>query len=278
MPTIRSHRSLSVSALTPRHWAARATIIFALVFSLSLVVLSRSNHGAVAALRTGITDITAPVLGVLSKPIHAVGDIGAWFSDMSRMRSENALLKTQVAQLMKWQNVAGELKTENDALRALIRVVPEGVSTPIAARIVSESGGPYVRSALINGGASDGIAAGQAVMGTEGLVGRVVEAGRASARVLLITDINSRVPVIGEKSREKSIAAGNNSATLALDYVASGSALEVGERLLTSGDGGVFPPGVPVGVVTSIQNGQVFVQPLTDWSRLEYVNAIQYDF
>ena len=128
------------------------------------------------------------------------------------------------------------------------------------------------------GGKLDGIATGQAVIGADGLVGRVVEAGQGSARVLMLTDINSRVPVISESSREKSIAAGNNSETLSLDYVATGSEMKVGERLLTSGDGGVFPPGIPVGIISSIQNGNVLVEPVTDWSRLEYISAVDYHF
>lgn len=264
--------------MTPRQWALRASLIFVVTFGVTLMVMSRTNNALVGTLRGTVTDVLVPVMSVVSKPVDLVRDGGMWVSDLVNLRKENALLKTQVTQLMQWQTVAGELKTENNALRELIHVVPGGKSTYTAARIVSESGGPYVKSALINGGKLDGIAVGQAVVGAEGLVGRVVEAGQGSARVLMMTDINSRVPVVAENSREKSIASGNNSDTLTLDYVVTSSEMKVGERLLTSGDGGVFPPGIPVGVISSIQNGNVLVEPITDWSRLEYVSVVDYQF
>jgi rod shape-determining protein MreC len=194
------------------------------------------------------------------------------------LRDQNRALKAQVAELMQWQATANDLKAENEALQRLIHVVPDGKMRFFAARIVGDSGGPYMRSALISGGGEDGIKEGQAVISAEGLLGRVIEAGNSSSRVLLLTDINSRVPVVSEHSRERSIASGDNSAALKLDYVETGSRMEVGERLLTSGDGGIFPPGVPVGVITRIDGGAVTVQPLVDWARTEYVNVVDYEF
>ena len=111
----------------------------------------------------------------------------------------------------------------------------------LPARIVSDFGGPYLHAALINGGTQQGISPDLAVVSQHGLVGRVVESGKTSSRVLLLNDINSRVPVIAETTREKSILAGSNGGMPTLAYLAANSKIAVGERIVTSGDGGVFP-------------------------------------
>jgi rod shape-determining protein MreC len=243
-----------------------------------MILISRGNPHFVAPLRAGLQDLATPVMSTLTRPVDALRNASEWVQEWVELRAENQLLKTQNGQLMQWQSVAGRLQAENDALRKLITMVPDGATRYVAARIVGETGGPYMRSALINGGSTEGVKADQAVITGDGLVGRVMESGLTSARVLLLTDMNSRVPVIAEKSRERSILAGNNSPTLTLDYVPAASEMEVGERLLTSGDGGIFPPGIPVGVVTDMSGGTILVQPLVDWSRLEYVSVVDYTF
>lgn len=274
----RSSRTVSLRALSSRHWAPRLTLLFILTFGATVMVLSRSNSAFVSSVRSTMTDVLVPVLSVAAKPVDAVRDAKLWLSDMADMRSQNLALKNHVQSLTQWQAIANSLQAENDALRKLISIVPGGKTSYVAARVVSESGGPYVRTALINAGAEDGVAANQAVIGGEGLVGRVVESGQTSARVLLLTDINSRVPVMGEISRERSIATGNNSRELTLDYVEAGSKMEAGERIVTSGDGGVFPPGIPVGVISGISGNIVTVKPLADWARMEYVSVVAYEF
>lgn len=278
MPALRPPRTSPSRAVSTRHLAPRLTLLFIVTFGATVLVLSRTNSAFVGTMRSAMTEVLVPVLSLVAKPVDAVHDARVWVEEMAAMKSENAALRTQVQGLAQWEEVANQLQTENEALRKLIRVVPGGKSTYVAARIVGESGGPYMRTALINGGARDGIARDQAVIGVDGLVGRVVEANHASARVLLLTDINSRVPVIGEISRERTIAAGNNSRTLALDYVEADSKMQVGERVLTSGDGGVFPPGIPVGVISSVQGNAVTVKPLADWTRTEYVSVVSYTF
>lgn len=271
-------RLLSLKALSSRQMAMRVTAIFAVTFAVTVLVLGRTNSSFVGSVRSTVNDVVTPVLSVVAAPVDAMRNAGFWLSEMAGLRSENIQLKAEVTQLRQWQARASELSTENEALRSLIRVAPSSNASYIAARIVSENGGPFLRSALINGGASDGIKANQAVIGADGLIGRVVEAGKSSARVLLLTDINSHIPVIGEQSRERAIAAGNNESQLTLDYIPTGSTLEVGERMLTSGDGGVFPPGIPVGVVTEVKGGAVTLQPFVDWARLEYVSVVDYEF
>jgi rod shape-determining protein MreC len=193
-----------------------------------------------------------------------------------QMREENVRLKLENAQLVQWQSSAKQLEAENKALRKLLNVPLPAQSTYVSARIVGDAGGPYVHAALLAVGRAEGVAENQAVMTEAGLLGRIIEAGDHSARVLLLTDINSRVPVIGEESRERGILAGDNSGALSLHYLLADTKIRSGERLVTSGDGGVFPPGIPVGMVQSVEGHKISVTPLVDRSNLEYVRVIDF--
>lgn len=257
-----------------RQWFYRMSLVLLVTVGVVLMIMDKAANPAVTGLRTSITDAVTPVLAVAARPMDALANASSWVGSIFTMYSENVALKNQNIQLLQWQAMAKEMEAENKSLHALLHVIPPTKRNFVTARVVSDLGGPYVHAALIHGGAELGIAKDQAVINDSGLVGRVVEAGKTSARVLLLDDINSRVPVIGETSREKSILAGNNNGLPTLSYLASNSKIGVGERIITSGDGGVFPPGVPVGVVAASEKGVVQVQPFVDATRLEYVSVV----
>jgi len=142
--------------------------------------------------------------------------------------------------------------------------------------VVADNGGAFVRTALVAAGYRDGVRRGDAAMTGEGLVGRVVEVGQRSARILLLTDINSRIPVVVERTRDQAILAGDNSDNPQLLYLPHGSSLVPGDRVVSSTAGGAFPPGLPIGVVGSVQNGTAIVSLFVDWDRLEYLRLVDY--
>ena len=245
---------------------------------IALLVMSKTNSPAVSRLRTQVTDLAVPLLTAAASPMDAVHNAGVWVGEMMKLREENLALKNTNAELLKWQQKAKTMEMENKALRSLLNVVPANKASFITARIVSDMGGLYMHSALINGGESSGIKKDQAVVSDSGLLGRVVDAGNNSARVLLLNDINSRVPVMAEDSHEKSILVGNNTDHPTLAYLTADSKIRVGDRIVTSGDGGIFPEGVPVGVVTGISKNAVSVQPYVDATSAQYVSVINYAF
>jgi rod shape-determining protein MreC len=110
----------------------------------------------------------------------------------------------------------------------------------------------------------------------EGFIGRIIEVGEVSSRVLLITDLNSRIPVMVESTRDRAILAGDNSDEPRLLYLPPAVALSPGDRIVTSGDAGALPPGLPVGTVTAAGEGGARVAPFANWSRIEYVRIIDY--
>lgn len=269
-------RTSTRTALSPKQLAAHATLITMAVLSGTFLLMERTRPAAIAQLRATVADAFTPVLQVLSKPVVAIENAGQSVADMVNLRADNIRLKQQNAELLKWQSAALELQAQNEAFKALNHIVVEPDARFVTARVVSENADNFTHTALINAGASDGVAKNQAVISDEGLVGRVIETGQTSARVLLISDINSRIPVRGEHSRERAMLAGGNAATQTLDHVAPDSQIAVGERLITSGDGGIFPAGIPVAMVVSIENDIVHTQPLASFHALEWVRVVDY--
>ena len=156
----------------------------------------------------------------------------------------------------------------------MLNFVPEKGTETAAARVIGDSGGVFAQSVLINAGVAAAVERGDAVVSDRGLVGRVAEAGRKSARVLLITDFNSRIPVVSEKNRVRGILFGDNSSAPRLAFLPTDNGLELGDRIVTSGHGHVFPAGFPVGTISSIEEGDIRVVPFVNFDRLEYVRII----
>jgi rod shape-determining protein MreC len=192
------------------------------------------------------------------------------------MREELTRLREENARLMSWQNVAQRLEAENKALRSFFAFSSGPQATFITSRVVGDAGSAFVRSMLLNAGARDGIKNGQAVMTADGLAGRITEVGETSARVLLISDINSRIPVLVERTRDRAVLAGDNSRQPRLTLMPPGMSVEAGDRVVTSGHGGTYPAGLPVGVVASVSEKSVRIEPLVDWNRLEFVRVVDF--
>ena len=150
--------------------------------------------------------------------------------------------------------------------------------TYVSGRIIGDSGGPFVRAVLLNAGRREGIRPGVAAVTGDGLVGRVVEAGKRSARILLLTDLNSRVPVVVESSRYRAILEGNNTDILKLGFLPNTDNVEIGDRIITSGHGGLFPAGLPVGEVSRVDSDTAVVTPYVQFNRLEFVRILLFDF
>ena len=263
-----------LSILPSKQAVGRASFALLVTAGVTLVIMSKTGNPVVSKLRMGVTDIVAPVLAVAARPIDAVVDAGRWFTEMATIRQENIALKNQNLQLKQWQLRAQAMETEDAALRELLKVVPSRNVGYVTAPVVSDVGGPYMHSALLGGGAESGITKDRAVINAQGLLGRVVEAGERSARVLLLRDINSRVPVIAETAQEKSILVGGNNDLPTLSYLSVDSRIQAGDRIVTSGDGGVYPKGIAVGLVSSVDNGVIKVQPFVDESRLDFVTVV----
>lgn len=217
---------------------------------LILLLVARVNPETANGVRAAATDIVAPLWSVVRAPIDGAaklgGDVGDYFGAVSRADQLEAELDKANARLRAARNGQRELQQ----LKALMAVREPGRTVLATTRIAAATSGSVARTAMLAVGSSIGITRDMPVIGAEGLVGRTLEVGRQSARVLLLTDPLSRVPVIVERTGQAGLAIGRNLPTLLLtDRIGPELALLVGDRIVTSGDGGVYPPGVPVGVV-----------------------------
>lgn len=246
--------------------------------SVTLLGLSRAGYTPIESARVLVLDYAAPVLDVISRPVAAVNALFAEIGTLMTIYADNERLTLENERLRAWQAEARQLAQENAAFRGLLRAQPEPGMTFVSARVVGDSGGPFVRTLMLNAGGEDGVRKGEAVVNGDGLVGRVVEAGNRSSRVLLLTDLNSRVPVVLEQSRLRAVLEGDNTDVLRLSFLTNLDEIEIGDRVMTSGHGGIFPAGIPVGAVAAIEGDNVWVAPLVAFGKLEFVRVLRFDF
>ena len=274
----KRNASISVAGLAVpfRVWGQRFAFLGLLALAFALMLMSKAETGALERARTAIVDATAPVLDVMSRPVEAGQAVAQSVESFFVMRAENDRLRQENARLLRWMLMAQQLEVENATLRAQLDFVPEAAPRAITARVVADTGGAFFQSLLINAGARHFVQRGQAVVSHGGVVGRVVEVGDRSARVLLLTDLNSRIPAIVESTGDRVIVTGDNTPWPTLTYLASNSPVSAGDRVLTSGHGGVFPPGLVIGVVAEASEARVTIQPIVPLSRVSEVRVLDY--
>lgn len=258
-------------------WASRFALLLLVGAAFGLMLIGRTNTFIVEETRTAVTDMVTPILDAVSQPVETFGSAIEQAEALANLRSENLALKAQNENLLKWQGVARQLEAENAALRALNRMVPDPALSYITARVVGDPGGAFVRTVLINAGERSGVEKGQAALTSAGLAGRIAEVGQRSARVLLLTDINSRVPVVVGDRRDRAVLAGDNTNAPELLYLGPTAKVQVGDYVSTSGHGGVFPPGLPIGVVSGISEKGIRVEPFVDWAHMEILRIVDYE-
>jgi len=246
------------------------------VAAFGLMMLGKADVVVVERFRAQVTDTVAPLLDAISRPVATVNDIIAEAREMMDLRAENAQLRKERDRLLQWEAAGRRLEAENQALQRLLNFIPHEARGFISARVIADTGGAFAHSLVLNAGADDEVRRGQAVVSGDGLVGRVVGVGARSSRILLLTDLNSRIPVVTEQSRVRAVLAGNNTSRPVLDHLLPNDMVTVGERVVTSGHGGVFPPGLPVGIIVLVSDSSAVVQPLVATDRLEYVRVIDY--
>jgi rod shape-determining protein MreC len=252
----------------------RAAPTLLIAMAVAIVLIGKADQAMFEPLRIRVTDAAAPALDALSQPLSAAAAAVERVRGMASIYQDNLRLTEENRKLLQWQQVALKLSAENQAMRGLLKVVPEHAVSYVTARLIGNSGG-YMRMAMVNAGADQGVARGQAAIAEGGLIGRLTEVGSRAARVLLITDLNSRIPVVIPTSRTSAVLAGDNSDLPRLVF-ASEKAIKVGDRVVTSGEGGVFPPGLPVGVVAAVDQGGARVEPYAELRQLDYVLLVDH--
>ena len=256
----------------PRFRVAMPVLI---LVSLCLLVLSRLDHVSTHAMRWRITEAMTPLLSGLFAPLEpvrwAARQIPELFQasrELERVRDENQKLKS-------WEWRAKELERKLQDMTELSHAVRETGFQFVTARVIANSSGAFMRSAMINAGREQSVQIGHPVLSGDGIVGRVVDTGGAAARVLLLTDLNSRIPVLVGNTSVRAVLSGDNGALPRLTYLPAGAAVSAGDAVVTSGIGGLFPRGLKIGTVVETPRGYR-VKPDSNLDGLEYVSVLLY--
>jgi rod shape-determining protein MreC len=266
-----------VAAQQVRTALQRFALVLLVVAAFAAMLIGKADTVLVENARIVALDLASPALEAMARPVAVANRAIADLKEFASLREENARLREENSRLLAWQTAARRLENENERLRELAQFHEGPEASFITARIVGDSVSAYVRGALLDVGRKAGVTPGQAVVTGEGLAGRIAEVGDNSARVLFVTDVNSHLPVQVERTRERAILAGNNSPQMRLTLLQGLAAVQKGDRIVTSGSGGSFPVGIPVGEVVQAGNeGSIRVRPFADFSRLEFVRVVDY--
>jgi rod shape-determining protein MreC len=266
------------TALPFREFSHRVSLIFMLTLAAALLLLGRAETYVFDRARQVVTDLAAPLLEVASRPVAATRRLIERTDEYAYVFDENERLRAENARLLAWKEEALKLQAKASRYEALLNVQVDPSIDYVSGRVVSDSGGPFIDTVLVNVGREQDVRSGLAVIDSDGLVGRVVATGPQASRVLLLTDLNSRIPVVVEPAQYKAILAGDNTEWPTLEYLATQSAVSAGDRVVTSGDGGLIPAGLPVGLVIQTSDGDLRVQTFSDRGRLDFVRVLQYEF
>jgi rod shape-determining protein MreC len=259
-----------------RQALSRLTLPVFIMASFGLMLLGKADALLAERARMAVADALAPLYAALAEPLSIVHRTVEATRHLAALHEDNVRLREENERLRRWQSVALALDAENTALKAQLRWIPDPAPSFVTARVVADAGGVYARAVLLSLGPNHSVARGQIALDDRGLVGRVTELGTRSARVLLLTDMNSRVPVTLEGSRARAILAGTNGPRPRLMYWPEGVQPAEGERVVTSAEANTFPPGLPVGVVRYSASNVPEVQPLARLDRLEMVRLFDY--
>jgi rod shape-determining protein MreC len=255
---------------------AALAIFLALAVAVGLFVIYwRAPPGAPLRRARGLPDTVSGAAGsLLAAPMRWIDDGVDAASDYVFAAEENAELKRRLRVAETWRDRAAALGYENTRLRALLGVRTDPPLPMVFAHTVLDAQGPFSNSRLADAGSARGVIEGNPVLSDHGLVGRVVGVAPGVSRIMLLTDVQSRTPVLIVRTNGRAILAGDGGGNPVLTYLRSHDALRDGDRILTSGDGGVIPRGLPVGTVARGVDGLWRVALDSDAAPLDDVRIL----
>lgn len=245
------------------------------LFLLAIFLIWRIDSPRVERFRTALIDRVVPSMDWAMAPVTHASDMAQGFQSYQSLYQQNRELREELKQMRGWKEAALRLEQQNAKLLDLNQVRLDPKLTHITGVVLADSGSPFRQSVLLNVGARDGIRDGWAAMDGIGLVGRISGVGRQTSRVILLTDSNSRIPVVVQPSGQKALLSGDNSPAPPLEFLEKPDVVRPGDQVVTSGDGGVFPAGLLVGQVAQGPDRRLRVMLSADYERLEFLRVLR---
>ena len=245
------------------------------VLLLGMYLLWRIDSPRVERLRIAMIDRFVPSMDWAMAPATGLINIARDFQSYTRIYEQNQDLRRELQQMKAWREAALQLEQENARLLDLNKVRIDAKLTHVTGVVTADSGSPFRQSVLLNVGARDGIMDGWATMDGIGLVGRISGVGQNTSRVILLTDTNSRIPVTVQPSGQRAILVGDNEAAPTLELIENRDLVRPGDRVVTSGDGKVFPAGLLVGQVAQSPDRRLRARLAADYERLKFLRVLR---
>lgn len=250
----------------------RGLTVFLVLICIFMLLADRQQKSMLASGRLTADDISAKIMGFIATPIRGLESVFTGVEKRKNAYRDNIALRAEVERLHGFENKVLDMEMRVRRFEDMLSIpTSSDISKKrIIARAVSESNGPFVHSALLNVGRNQSVEVGNAVMTMDGLYGHIVRAGSVSSRVLLLNDLASRISVMSQRSQSRAIMVGNNSDKPKLGFVSLDADWKNGDRVVTSGDGGVLPRGLQIGtiVITPDQELEVdlfYLNKPVDW-------------
>ena len=247
-----------------------------MVVLLLTVVVWRIDSPRIERIRMQVLDWFAPASASLTAPLRGIVTIVQDFQSYESLQQQNRQLRRELRQMKIWKEAAVQLEQENARLRDLnkLRVDPKLIA--ITGDVLADSGSPFRQSLLVSVGARDGLRDGWAALDGVGLVGRIAGLGQETARVLLITDSSSQIPAVIQPSGQRALIVGDNSLAPPIEFLENPDLVRPGDRIVTSGDGTVFPPDLLIGELAQDPSGRLRVRLAADFQALEFMRILRY--
>lgn len=242
---------------------------------IALFIVWRIDSPRVEKFRAQVVDQVVPSFDWAMAPVTGGINLIRDFQSYQRIVEQNQELRRELQQMKAWKEAALQLEQENARLLDLNNVRLDPRLTFVTGVVMADSGSPFRQSVLLNVGARDGIVDGWATMDGIGLVGRISGVGANTSRVILLTDTSSRVPVTIQPSGQPAIMMGDNTAAPPVTFLENPDLVRPGDRVISSGDGGVFPPGLLIGQITEDRGGRLRVRLSADYERLEFLRVLR---
>jgi len=261
----------------PLTWTVGVAVVVAIVAAVALLLSDRREtlqSGWVSVGRATADVAASPVGQAISAPGRWAGQASQYVRDYFFAVSENRRLRAENAELRQWKASAVALEDTNARYRALLGFRTKPPIAMASAHVILDAHGPFADTRLADAGKEKGVEVGNPVMNERGLVGRVIGVAHGASRVLLLTDVASRTPVLVDRTDARAILTGDASATPKLEYLRGVDPIKEGDRILTSGDGGMIPRGLPVGTAVKGLDGSWRVRLDADESSIDFVRIL----
>ena len=253
----------------------RLITVVLLLILFGLFVLWRIDNPRVEKFRALVIDTFVPNFEWILRPMTSVVKLAQDYQSYEKLLEQNKELRRELQQMKSWKEAALQLEEENARLLDLNQLRLDSKLTHVSGIVIADSGSPFRQSVLLNIGSRDGIQDGWAAMDGLGLVGRISGVGSSTSRVILLTDNASQIPVIVQPSGQRAILMGDNSFAPPVEFIENVDLVRPGDRIVTSGGGGVLPAGLLVGTLAMDPNGRLRTRLAADYERLEFLKVLR---